>query len=64
MLEPELELVLKALRHAGINIVALHNYMTMESPRIVFLYFWGVGSTAHLARGLTAALDTQHQQTL
>jgi len=60
MLESELQPVLKALRHAGINIVAIHNHMTMEAPRIVFLHYWGVGSTRDLARGIKAALDTQH----
>jgi uncharacterized protein DUF1259 len=59
MLEPELQSVLKALRHAGINIVAIHNHMEMESPRVVFLHYWGVGPTVDLAKGLRAALDTQ-----
>lgn len=31
--------------------------MTGEEPRIVFLHYWGVGRTVHLARGLRAALD-------
>ena len=44
---------------AGINIVALHNHMMMESPRMMFLHFWGVGSTEALAKGLKAALATQ-----
>jgi len=38
MLETELQSVLKALRAAGINIVAIHNHIEMESPRIVFLH--------------------------
>ena len=59
MLESELQPVLKALRHAGINIVAIHNHMEMESPRVVFLHYWGVGPTVDLAKGLKAALDTQ-----
>lgn len=59
MLESELQGVLKALRSAGIDIVAIHNHMTMESPRIVFLHFWGIGSTRDLAKGLKAALATQ-----
>jgi hypothetical protein len=59
MLEKELQSVLKALRGAGINIVAIHNHIEMESPRIVFLHYWGVGSTTDLAKGLKAALDTQ-----
>jgi hypothetical protein len=59
MAEKELQTVLKALRGAGINIVAIHNHTEMESPRIVFLHYWGVGSTTDLAKGLKAALDTQ-----
>jgi hypothetical protein len=46
MLEPELQPVLKALRGAGIHIVAIHNHMTLESPRIVFLHYWGIGQPA------------------
>lgn len=57
MLEPELQPVLKALRGAGINVVAIHQHMTGESPRIVFLHYWGVGPAEDLARGLRAALD-------
>jgi hypothetical protein len=59
MLETELQSVLKALRAAGINIVAIHNHIETESPRIVFLHYWGVGPTSNLAKGLKTALDTQ-----
>lgn len=59
MLEEELQSVLKALRRAGINVVAIHNHIETESPRIVFLHYWGVGSTADLAKGLKRALDAQ-----
>jgi len=62
MLESEVQPVLKALRKAQINIVALHNHMLTESPRIVFLHFWGVGSTTDLAKGLKAALSVQENQ--
>ena len=61
MLESELQPVLQALRGAGINIVAIHQHMTMESPRVMFLHYWGIGSTRALATGLKAALDTQHK---
>jgi Domain of Unknown Function (DUF1259) len=59
MFEPEVQPVLKALRGSGINIVAIHNHMIEESPRTVFLHYWGVGPTRELAQGLKAALDTQ-----
>ena len=57
MLESELQSVLKALRHAGINIVAIHHHMTGEQPRILFLHYWGIGPVESLAQGLRAALD-------
>jgi len=59
MQESELQGVLKALRAAGINVVAIHQHMTGETPRVMFLHYWGVGPTQALARGLKAALDTQ-----
>jgi hypothetical protein len=57
MLEPELQPVLKALRRADIQIVAIHQHMSGESPRIVFLHYWGVGPALTLARGLREALE-------
>ena len=59
MREAELQPVLKALRGAGINVVAIHQHMAMESPRVLFLHYWGVGPTRALATGLKAALATQ-----
>jgi hypothetical protein len=56
MLESELQPVLQALRGAGIDVVAIHQHMVGEQPRIVFLHYWGVGSTHALAQGLRAAL--------
>jgi hypothetical protein len=57
MTESELQGVLKALRHAGINIVAIHQHMAAEQPRILFLHYWGIGPAESLAQGLRAALD-------
>ncbi|NOK19724.1 DUF1259 domain-containing protein [Corallococcus carmarthensis] len=57
MLESELQPVLKALRAANIDIVAIHNHMTGEEPRMMFLHYWGVGPAEDLARGVRSALD-------
>jgi Domain of Unknown Function (DUF1259) len=59
MYEDELQAVLKALRAAGIHIVAIHSHMSMESPKVPFLHYWGIGSTTDLAKALKSALDTQ-----
>jgi uncharacterized protein DUF1259 len=57
MLENEVEPVIKALISNGIEIVALHNHMVHEQPRIFFLHYWGVGPAEQLAKGLKAAID-------
>ena len=57
--EDELQPVLKALRKHNINVVAIHNHMEGETPKVIFLHYWGVGPTAELAKGVRAALDTQ-----
>lgn len=59
MFEGELQAVLKALRAAGINVVAIHSHMTGETPHVVFLHYWGIGPAVQLARGLRSALDAQ-----
>ena len=61
MFEQELQPVLKALRGADINVVAIHNHMTGEAPRMVFLHYWGVGSLDGLAKGLKSALQAQQR---
>lgn len=55
--EQELQPVLKALRAGNINVVAIHNHMIGESPRILFLHYWGRGPAADLAAVVKRALD-------
>ena len=55
----EVQPVLRALRKAGIHIVALHNHMIGEQPNFYFTHFWGKGKAAELAHGFRAALDAQ-----
>ena len=57
MLENEVGPVIKALVENGIEVVAVHNHMVHEEPRIFFLHYWGVGPVDRLANGLKAALD-------
>jgi hypothetical protein len=59
MTESELQGVLRTLRAAGINIVAIHSHMAHEEPRILFLHFWGKGPAEALARAIQAARETQ-----
>jgi hypothetical protein len=57
MLENEVAPVIKALIENGIEVVAVHNHMVHEQPRIFFLHYWGLGNAEQLAKGLKAALD-------
>jgi Domain of Unknown Function (DUF1259) len=57
--EAELQPVLKSLTGAGINIVAIHHHMTGETPRILFLHYWGRGTAELLAQNLKAAITLQ-----
>jgi hypothetical protein len=59
VLESELQPVLKSLTGSGINVVAIHHHMTGETPRILFLHYWGRGTATSLAENLHAALALQ-----
>src|SRR5712692_8111976 len=60
MRESELQPVLRAFRKAGINVVAIHQHMVGEVPRIMFLHYWGVAPANDLSKGLRSALDVTH----
>jgi hypothetical protein len=55
----EVQPVLRALRQAHINVVALHNHMVGEQPAFFFTHFWAKGKAEDLAKGVKAALDAQ-----
>ena len=57
MLASEVTPVLKALRSAGLQVVALHHHMTTGTPAVFFVHYWGRGDAATLARGVRGALD-------
>ena len=59
VLEAELQPVLKSLRAASINIVAIHHHMTHETPRYLFLHYWGRGPAAQLAGALQKTIALQ-----
>lgn len=56
MLAAEVTPVLKAMRSAGLEIVAIHHHMTTDNPKIYFLHYWGRGRADTLAEGVKAAL--------
>ena len=59
MLENELQTVLKTLRANAINIVAIHQHITGENPRMIFLHYYGRGKALALAQAVKSAINTQ-----
>jgi hypothetical protein len=53
--EDELQPVLKSLLKGKINIVAIHQHMTHEEPRIMFFHYWGRGPAKDLANAIKGA---------
>ena len=50
--EDELQPVLRSLLDNKINIVAIHQHMTYEEPRIMFFHYWGRGRAKDLANAV------------
>ena len=50
--EDELQPVLRSLLKDKINIVAIHQHMTYEEPRIMFFHYWGRGRAKDLANAV------------
>src|SRR5437660_10115740 len=50
--EDELQPVLRSLLKNKINIVAIHQHMTYEEPRIMFFHYWGRGRAKDLANAV------------
>jgi hypothetical protein len=55
--EAELRGVLQTLRAGGINIVAIHSHTMGETPRMMFLHYWGRGAAADLAKTVKSSVD-------
>ena len=51
MTEDQLQPVLKSLLKDKINIVAIHQHMTHEEPRIMFFHYWGRGTRQRFSPG-------------
>ena len=54
--EDELQPVLRSLLESKINIVAIHQHMTHEEPRIMFFHYWGRGQAKDLANAVKGGL--------
>jgi hypothetical protein len=54
--EDQLQPVLRSLLKDKINIVAIHQHMTHEEPRIMFFHYWGRGTAKDLAQAVKGGL--------
>ena len=56
LLEDEVNPVMDHLRSSGFEITAVHNHLSGETPRVLYMHYMGHGSAAELASSLKAAL--------
>ena len=56
MIASEVDPVIRALAKNDIKVLAVHNHMIGDEPRMIFLHYWGQGDASALARGLREAL--------
>jgi hypothetical protein len=54
--EAEVNPVVSRLRAEQIEVTAIHNHLIGESPRVMYVHFWGRGPAARLASSLEATL--------
>jgi len=54
--DSELNPVISALQQHDFEITAVHNHLSGESPRVMYVHYWGEGSAATLAQSLKDAL--------
>ena len=57
MTSKEVNPVIQALKAGGLEVVAVHNHMLIESPRVFFLHYWGSGPAETLAKAVRAAFN-------
>ena len=53
--EDELQPTLRSLLKEKVNIVAIHQHMTHEQPRMMFFHYWGRGRAKDLAQAIKGA---------
>lgn len=63
MQEHEVNDVVKSLRSNNIEVVALHNHMLGDNPRMIFLHYLGIGPAVTLAQSFRNALDQLGKKT-
>lgn len=57
LLESEVAPVIDALEKQGIDILAIHNHLLGEEPRVLYVHFHGMGESSAVAHALRSALE-------
>jgi len=57
LLEAEVNPVIRELQAGGFEILAVHNHLLGETPRVLYVHFMGRGDEASLGRALAGALE-------
>ena len=57
LLASEVNPVIRALQAGGLDVLAVHNHLTGETPEIVYVHFGGHGQPEAMARALRSALE-------
>ena len=57
LLGSEVDGVIQTLEAGGLEVLAVHNHLINEAPRVVYVHFHGHGEAASLAKGVRAALE-------
>lgn len=55
--EKELQETLSTLRKGNIQIVSIHNHMINETPRLLFIHYFGEGEALDLAKKMSAVFQ-------
>jgi hypothetical protein len=58
MIAQEVQPVLVALRHGGVELVEMHHHNLADEPRLFFVHYWAVGDAVSLAKAVRRAVDT------
>ena len=62
LLGPEVNPVVRELQAGGFEILAIHNHLIDEMPRVVYLHFHGKGDATALAKTLKSALQKKKKR--
>jgi hypothetical protein len=58
LLASEVNPVIRALQAGGVDVLAVHNHLSGETPEVLYVHFGGHGEPEAIAKALRSALET------